>query len=135
MDAVLLGKMLDAGFTKEEIMKLIPEEPTTSQANAAVDEPKPVDAEPAAPTEPEPKAPTEPEPKAPDPDQGPAADNNAAMEKRLSGIEKSISDLVKTMQAENRKRDTFGGSTDSLEDETDRIMKNMIRPETKRKDV
>ena len=125
MDAVLFGKMLDAGFTKEEIMKLIPAEPMTSQADAAADDPEPVDAEP--------EAPAEPEPKAPDPVPGPAADN-AAMEKRLSGIEKSISDLVKTMQAENRKRDSIGGLPDSLEDETDRIMKNMIRPETKRKD-
>lgn len=126
MDAVLLGKMLDAGFTKEEILKLIPAEPMTSRAEAAAEDPEPVDAEPAAPTEPEQKA--------PDPEPGPAADTTA-MEKRLSGIEKSISDLVKTMQAENRKRDTIGGLPDSLEDETDRIMKNMIRPEMKRKDV
>ena len=125
MDAVLLGKMLDAGFTKEEILSLIPAEPMTSQAEAAAEDPEPVDAEPSAPAEPEQKA--------PDPEPGPAADT-AAMEKRLSGIEKSISDLVKTMQAENRKRDTIGGLPDSLEDETDRIMKNMIRPETKRKD-
>lgn len=126
MNTDLLGKMLDAGFTKEEILSLVKTEPVTSQAEAAADDPEPVDAEPAAPAEPEQKA-TDPEP-------GPAADN-AAMEKRLSGIEKSISDLVKTMQAENRKRDTMGGLPDSLEDETDRIMKSIIRPETKRKDV
>lgn len=126
MDAVLLGKMLDAGFTKEEILSLIPAEPMTSQADVAAKDPEPVDAEPAAPTEPVQKA--------PDPVPGPAADT-AAMEKRLSGIEKSISDLVKTMQAENRKRDTIGGFPDSLEDETDRVMKSIIRSETKRKDV
>lgn len=126
MDAVLLGKMLDAGFTKDEIMKLIPAEPMTSQAEAAADDPEPVETEPAAQTEPEQKA--------PDPEQGPAADT-AAMEKRLSGIEKSISDLVKTMQAENRKRDSIGGLPESLDEETDRIMKGIIRPETKRKDV
>lgn len=125
MNTDLLGKMLDAGFTKEEILSLVKPEPMTSHEEAAADDPEPVDAEPAAPAEPEQKA--------PDPEPGPAADN-AAMEKRLSGIEKSISDLVKTMQAENRKRDTMGGLPDSLEDETDRIMKNMIRPETKRKD-
>ena len=125
MNADLLGKLLDAGFSKEEILSLVKPEPMTSQAEAAADDPEPVEAEPAAPTEPEQKA--------PDPEPGPAADN-AAMEKRLSGIEKSISDLVKTMQAENRKRDSIGGFPDSLEDETDRIMKNMIRPETKRKD-
>lgn len=126
MNADLLGKLLDAGFSKEEILSLVKPEPMTSQADAAAVDPEPVVAEPAAPTEPEQKA--------PDPEPGPAADT-AAMEKRLSGIEKSISDLVKTMQAENRKRDTIGGLPDSLEDETDRIMKNMIRPETKRKDV
>lgn len=126
MNADLLGKLLDAGFSKEEILSLVKPEPMTSHAEAAADDPEPVEAEPAAPTEPEQKA--------PDPEPGPAADT-AAMEKRLSGIEKSISDLVKTMQAENRKRDTIGGLPDSLEDETDRIMKNMIRPETKRKDV
>ena len=127
MDAVLLGKMLDAGFTKDEILKLIPGEPITSQAEAAADDPEPVDAEPAAPEEPEHKA--------PDPEPGPAADNNAAMEKRLSGIEKSISDLMKTIQAENRKRDSIGGLPESIEEETDRIMKGIIRPETKRKEV
>lgn len=127
MDAVLLGKMLDAGFTKEEILKLIPAEPMTSQAEAAADDPEPVDAEPAAPAESEQKA--------PDPEPGPAADNNAAMEKRLSGIEKSISDLMKTIQAENRKHDSIGGLPESLDEETDRIMKGIIRPETKRKDV
>lgn len=127
MDAVLLGKMLDAGFTKDEIMKLIPAEPMTSQAEAAADDPEPVDAEPAAPAEPEQKA--------PDPEPGPAADNNAAMEKRLSGIEKSISDLMKTIQSENRKHDSFGGSPESIDEQTDRIMESIIRPENKRKDV
>lgn len=127
MDAVLLGKMLDAGFTKDEIMKLIPAEPMTSQAEAAADDPEPVETEPAEKTEPEQKA--------PDPEEGPAVDNNAAMEKRLSGIEKSISDLKKTIQTENRKHDSFGGSTETLDEETDRIMKGIIRPETKRKDV
>ena len=125
MNADLLGKLLDAGFSKEEILSLVKPEPMTSQAEAAADDPEPVEAEPAAPTEPDQKA--------PDPEPGPAADN-AAMEKRLSGIEKSISDLVKTMQSENRKRDTMGGFPESLEAETDRIMKGIIRPETKRKD-
>ena len=127
MDAVLLGKMLDAGFTKEEILNLIPAEPMTSQAEAAADDPEPVETEPAEQTETDQKA--------PDPEQGPAADNNAAMEKRLSGIEKSISDLMKTIQAENRKHDSIGGLPESLDEETDRIMKGIIRPETKRKDV
>ena len=123
MNADLLGKLLDAGFSKEEILSLVKPEPMTSQAEAAADDPEPVEAEPAAPTEPDQKA--------PDPEPGPAADNNAAMEKRLSGIEKSISDLMKTIQTENRKHDSFGGSPESIDEETDRIMKSIIRPETK----
>ena len=35
MNADLLGKMLDAGFTKEEILSLVKPEPMTSQAEAA----------------------------------------------------------------------------------------------------
>lgn len=125
MDAVLLGKLLDAGFSKDEIMSLIPAQPITSQAEAALDDPEPVSAEP--------EAQTDAEAVAPDPDNGPAAETDTAMEQRLSGIEKSIADLTKTIQAANRKHDTIGGLPDSLEDETDRIMKSIIRPEHEKK--
>lgn len=127
MNAELLGKLLDAGFSKDEILSLIPAQPMTSQAEAALDDPEPVSAEP--------EAQTDAEQKAPDPEPGPAAQTDTAMEERLSGIEKSISDLMKTIQAANRKHDSIGGLPDSLEDETDRIMKSIIRPEhQKRKD-
>lgn len=127
MNAELLGKLLDAGFSKDEILSLIPAKPMTSQQEAAADDPEPVSAEP--------EAQTDAETKAPDPEPVPAAQNDSAMEERLSGIEKSISDLMKTIQAANRKHDTIGGLPDSLEDETDRIMKSIIRPEhQKRKD-
>lgn len=127
MNAELLGKLLDAGFTKDEILSLIPAQPMTSQQDAAADDPEPVSAEP--------EAQTEAEQKAPDPDKGQAAETDSAMDGRLSGIEKSISDLTKAIQAANRKHDTIGGLPDSLEDETDRIMRSIIRPEhEKRKD-
>lgn len=127
MNAELLGKLLDAGFSKDEILSLVPAQPMTSQQEAAAADPEPVSAEP--------EAQTDAEQKAPDPEPGPAAQTESAMEERLSGIEKSISDLMKTIQAANRKHDTIGGLPDSLEDETDRIMKSIIRPEhQKRKD-
>ena len=125
MDAVLVGKLLDAGFSKEEILSLIPAAPMTSQQEAAADDPEPVDAEP--------EATTDAESVAPDPDKGPAAETDTAMEQRLYGIEKSIADLTKTIQAANRKHDSIGGFPDSLEDETDRIMKSIIRPEHEKK--
>jgi len=127
MNAELLGKLLDAGFSKDEILSLIPAQPITSQQEAAADDPEPDSAQPEA----QPEA----EQKAQDPDKGQAVETDTAMDKRLSGIEKSISDLMKTIQAANRKHDSLGGLPDSLEDETDRIMKSIIRPEhQKRKD-
>ena len=106
MKAELMEKMLDAGFTKEEIFRII--EPDKEPAAAPAQEPTKYQAP------------------------APAADET---EKRLAGIEKSISDLIKTIQAENIKKDSFGGTPDSLEEQTDRIMASIIRPEpAKRKD-
>ena len=138
MKADLMEKMLDAGFTKEEIFRILDPAPSTGTATAAAPAPAP-DKEPAP--EKEPAAAPEKEP-APSPEKEPAkapaapADQKAdETEKRLAGIEQSISDLIKTLQAENIKRDSFGGAPDSLEEQTDRIMASIIRPETaKRKD-
>lgn len=121
MKADLMEKMLDAGFTKEEIFRII--EPAAAPAKEPEKEPA---------KEPE-KAP-EKEPEK-DPTPAPADPKAEETEKRLAGIEKSISDLIKTIQAENRQKDSFGGTPDSLEEQTDRIMASIIRPETaKRKD-
>lgn len=140
MKADLMEKMLDAGFTKEEIFRILDPAPATGTATAAAPAPAP-DKEPAPAPEKEPEkepaAAPAPEPekeptKAPAAPADPKADET---EKRLAGIEQSISDLIKTLQAENIKRDSFGGTPDSLEEQTDRIMASIIRPETaKRKD-
>ena len=118
MKAELMEKMLDAGFTKEEIFRII--EPAAAPEKEPAKEPE---KEPAQAPEKEPEKEPAPAPKANE------------TEKRLAGIEQSISDLIKTIQAENIKRDSFGGKSDSLEEQTDRIMASIIRPETtKRKD-
>ena len=125
MKADLMEKMLDAGFTKEEIFRII--EPEAAPAKEPEKEPA------AAPA----KEPTKEPAPSPEKESAPApADQKAdETEKRLAGIEKSISDLIKTIQAENIKKDSFGGAPDSLEEQTDRIMASIIRPETaKRKD-
>lgn len=119
MNTDLLGKMLDAGFTKEEILSLVKPEPMTSQAEAAADDPEPVSAEPAAPAEPEQKA--------PDPEPGPAADT-AAMEKRLDGIESKIADLVKAIQVNNLRNDNIETMPDTVEQNADRALAEIIRP-------
>lgn len=136
MKADLMEKMLDAGFTKEEIFRILDQAPATAGDKAAAPAQEP-EKEPAA--APEKEAAKEPAPapekepaKAPAAPADPKADET---EKRLAGIEQSISDLIKTIQAENRQRDSFGGTPDSLEEQTDRIMASIIRPEpAKRKD-
>ena len=107
MKAELLEKLLDAGFTKDEIIQLARDEPDQ--------DPNPV----------------EPEPK---PVQNPGSDtDNDETEKRLSGIEKNLSDLVKAIQLQNLRNDSFSDIGDSLEDKTDKIMMSIIRPEPEKK--
>ena len=140
MKADLMEKMLDAGFTKEEIFRIIEPEKKTAAAPAQEPEKKTAAAPAQEPEKKTASAPAqEPEKKtASAPAQEPETKTAAPAdetEKRLAGIEKSISDLIKTIQAENIKKDSFGGTPDSLEEQTDRIMSSIIRPETaKRKD-
>ena len=130
MKADLMEKMLDAGFTKEEIFRILDPAPATAGDTAAAPAPEP-EKDPAPAPEKEPAAAPEKEPeKAPAAPADPKAEET---EKRLAGIEKSISDLIKTIQVENIKRDSFGGTPDSLEEQTDRIMASIIRPETAKK--
>ena len=119
MNTDLLVRLLDAGFTKDEIMKL---------AEPAKPEPAPEDdPEPEAPKAPE----ADPKPAAPEADQA-AADPGT--DKRLDAIEQSISSLVKAVQRNNLRNDSFGTVPDSLETQTDKIMAAIIRPEPDRKE-
>ena len=130
-----IENLLAAGFNHDEIMQLARDEPN------------------AAPADPEPAAAPEPvNPVAPDPEPGPAAKTQetepaaktqetepaAAPEmtetnNRLDALEKSIAALVKSIQTQNVKNDSYGGMPDSLEQQTDKIMMSIIRPEIERK--
>ena len=119
-----ISKLLDAGFTKDEIMQL------------ARDEPKPgPEPEPQPGPEPEPQPGPEPETekkKAPEPEPQPEPDSQIG--DRLTGIEKSIADLMKAFQSENLKKDQIRTTAQTLQEKTDAIMASIIRPETGRKD-
>ena len=121
-----IEKLLAAGFNHDEIMQLARDEPM------------------AAPESQEPAPASEPvNPAAPDPEPGPAAEKQesepaAAPEmtetnNRLDALEKSIANLVKSIQTQNVKNDSYGGMPDSLEQQTDKIMMSIIRPEIERK--
>ena len=114
-----LEKFLDAGFTKDEIFTLIGEQPETNP-----------DITPPASISPETPETTPPE----TPEIKPPETVNHETENRLTAIEKSITDLIKAVQVSNVKNDSFGSSPDSLEEQTDRIMKSIIRPEIEKKE-
>lgn len=132
MKAELLGKLLDAGFSKEEIIQLTQDETA-----------KPMDPEaaqvPAAEQDPDPAAAQDPaadEGKPADPAAAPGNDSPDfdKLNDKITGIEQNISALMKAVQLANLKNDSFGNMPDSLETQTDKIMGSIIRPELERKD-
>ena len=48
--------------------------------------------------------------------------------KRLEGIEKTMADLTKAIQAGNLRNDSFANPVESLEERTDKAMTEIIRP-------
>ena len=110
-------KLLESGFTAEEIRKM--QEPAPEPQKDPQPEPQ-KDQEPA----PEPQKDQEP---APEPKKEPEPSET---EKRLGALETSIEKLVKTLQESNLKKASFNSDpADSLEAQTDKIMASIIRPE------
>lgn len=140
MKAELLERLLDAGFSKDEIIQLARDEPI-KQEGAHDDEKN----EHPGITKPE----NEDNPgdkDNPGNQDNPGSNDNpgdkdkqednpgSAFETRLDGIEKRIGDLIKAVQTSNVKNDSIKTPSDTLEDETDKIMRSIIRPEVERKD-
>ena len=131
--------LVEKGFSRDDIMLLIgdgssishvpatvsgsagadPGQDNSSSPDQAAKPEKEITAGPAA------DAADDPEPK----EQAPAAAEPTATDKRLDSLEESISKLIKSIQANNLKSDSFGGAADSLEETTDKIMAGIIRPE------
>lgn len=137
MKVDLLERLLDAGFTKDEIISLTRETPVkTEVTNDAEKIEHPAEPGPNDETktgnqeqstggnvaEHQTETGTKTEP-----------DNNpgTAFEDRFTGIEKRIDELIKTVHSSNLLNDSFGGMPDSLEDQTDKILACIIRPEMK----
>lgn len=129
MDINQVFRLLDAGFSKDDILKF-------SDMEVLETEHKTITPEQAAPSEPD----ADDEHKELSPSEGAGAQAVPAPEKpaepdetdkRLTSIENSINKLVKTLQSQNIKSASFGSAGDSLEEQTDKIMASIIRPEKK----
>ena len=121
--------LLQNGFTKEEItqMEQSPVESHSAQDPQQTPE-QPAQEQPAQEPQQEPEHEPHPDPK---PEQ-PAPPND--IDSRLTGIEKNIASLIRSIQQSNLKNDSFGSTPDSLEDQTDKIMASLIRPEPAKKE-
>ena len=140
MKAELLERLLDAGFSKDEIIQLARDEPIKHEGDND-------DEKNQHPGNPESENEDNPGDQDNHGDQDNPGDqdntddkdkqnNNSrtAFETRLEGIEKRIGDLIKAVQTSNVKNDSIKNHSDTLEDETDKIMRSIIRPEVERKD-
>ena len=110
MDLNQVTKLIEAGFTAQEIREMMQGTQQDPQP-----EPQP---EPETKPEPQPEPETKPEPQ---PDQ---------TEQRLTNIETSISSLLKAIQESNLRNDTQpGAGTKSMQELTDAAMAALINPQ------
>ena len=134
MKAELLERLLDAGFSKDEIIQLARDEPN-KQEGANDDEKIKHPGITKPENEDNPGNQDNPGSNDNPGNQDKQEDNpRPAFETRLEGIEKRINDLIKAVQTSNVKNDSIKNPSDTLEDETDKIMRSIIRPEVERKD-
>ena len=134
MKAELLERLLDAGFSKDEIIQLARDEPM-KQEGAHDDEKMQHPGITKPENEDNPGNQDNPGSNDNPGNQDKQEDNpGSAFETRLDGIEKRITDLIKAVQTSNVKNDSIKNPSDTLEDETDKIMRSIIRPEVDRKD-
>lgn len=112
-------QLLEKGFTRDDIMKLTETTDGTETENAK-----------QAPQE-------QPEPQEQQEQQEPHEQKESQEQpeeqdqtgQRLDSIEQSIQKLVKAIQLQNLKTDSFGKAGETLEEQTDKIMASIIRPE------
>lgn len=105
-------RLLDAGYTRDEITAMGTGEALPAVEQTEQDNPIPENPETSETSETE------------------TTNNSDVLTQRLDSIEETMQKLIKTFQSNNLKHDSFGG-LESLEDKTDDIMKSIIRPERK----
>ena len=113
-------RLLEAGYSKEEIQQMEagnqePQEQETTKPEPAAEQPE-QKTEPAAASE------SKPEEKGPAAETAPDPETN----KRLDGIEAQLKQLVKSIQADNVRRDSYGSAGTDIETQADKAMASLI---------
>ena len=116
-------RLLDAGYSKEEIQQMEQGSQETANPEPAAEQKEP-ETELAAAAEEKSSAPEEHGPAAgtaPDPETG----------KRLDGIEQQLKQLIKSIQVNNVRRDSYGNSGDDIDTQAEKAMAALISHEGK----
>lgn len=116
-------RLLEAGYSKEEIQQMDQEKQEAPKQEPAA-EPQEPETEPAAAAQDPASKPDEKGPAAetaPDPETG----------KRLDGIEQQLKQLIRSIQASNVRRDSFGSAGEDIESQADKAMAALISHEGK----
>ena len=113
-------RLLEAGYSKEEIQQMDngnqePQEQETPKPEPAAEQPE-QKTEPAAAPE------SKPEEKGPAAETAPDPETN----KRLDGIEAQLKQLVKSIQADNVRRDNYGSAGTDIDTQADKAMASLI---------
>lgn len=113
-------QLVQAGYSKEEIQQM-------DQGNQETPKQEPA----AEPQEPE----TEPAAAAQDPaskpeEKGPAAETalDPKTNERLDGIEQQLKQLIRSIQANNVRRDSYGSAGEDIETQADNALAALIKP-------
>lgn len=113
-------RLLEAGYSKEEIQQM--EQGAQEPPEQETTKPEPAPEQPEQKTEPAAAPESKPEEKGPAAETAPDPETN----KRLDGIEAQLKALVKTMQADNVRRDSYGSAGTDIDSEADKAMAALI---------
>lgn len=113
-------RLLEAGYSKEEIQQMEAGNQETPKQEPSA-EPQEPETEPAA---------AEQEPASAPEEKGPAAETapDPKTNERLDGIEKQLKQLIKSIQASNVRRDSYGSAGDDIETQADKALAALIQP-------
>ena len=125
MTANEILQLVQAGYSKEEIQQMEqgaqePQEQETTKPEPAAEQPEPKK-EPAA---------AEQDPASKPEEKGPAAETAPDPEtgKRLDGIEQQLKQLIKSIQASNVRRDSYGSAGEDIDSQADKALAALIQP-------
>lgn len=120
MTANEILQLVQAGYSKEEIQQMETGNQETAKQEPAA-EPQEPETEPAA---------ADQEPASAPEEKGPAAETapDPKTNERLDGIEKQLKQLIKSIQASNVRRDSYGSAGDDIETQADKALAALIQP-------